>query len=182
MVTGPLADITYQIDGNDRLVGFNDQWDVFAKNNDGHSLTSNHTCNVLIWDFIHDPETRHIHKVLLKKVRKSRQMLSFPFRCDSPELRRYMQMEISPQSDGNILYRCRFIKEEAKQPVTPHEPPFDDRETLLRMCSWCKKADVGGNLWMEIEDAVDYLGLFSSAQIQPITHTMCERCLAALSE
>ena len=178
----PSAEIAYQIDCNDRLVGFNDQWNVFAANNDGFLLSSQFACNVSIWDFIHDAETRHIHKVLLKKVRKSHQALSFPFRCDSPDVRRYMRMGISPQGDGNVMYRCSFIREEAREPLASEAPPFEDRNTFLRMCSWCKKADVGGNVWMEIEDAVEHLGLFSSAQLQPITHTMCEACLALLSE
>ncbi|WP_269087660.1 hypothetical protein [Candidatus Reidiella endopervernicosa] len=41
---------------------------------------------------------------------------------------------------------------------------------------------MGKEQWLEVEDAIAHMGLFSEAAITPITHTMCDVCMNDLEE
>jgi hypothetical protein len=170
-------EIVYQIDTNDVLVFVNEQWNLFAAENGSASLVSQYVYNRSIWEFIHDAETRQFHEILLEKVRSGKEIRNLPFRCDSPELRRFMEMDISMTAGEGVEYRCRTIKTEARDPVSLISGNVHDGETFLRMCSWCKKIDTGNQTWEEIEDAIRHLGLFSDKCIPQISHTICETCI-----
>lgn len=176
-------EIVYQIDQSDLLVSFNDQWNEFATNNDGTHLTGEKIAKFALWDFIHDAETRHLHEVLLKRARtQAKAICNLPFRCDAPTLRRFMEMDITPLSDGYVEYRCRSLRTEPRERVVLTTADERDTGHFLRMCSWCKKIDVQNDTWREVEDAIKLLGLFSGATMPPISHTMCSVCLDQLVE
>lgn len=175
-------EVVYQIDRKDLLIFVNEQWDRFAENNDSADLAGINLHQQSIWDFIQDSETKHLHRMLLQKVRSEYVILDLPFRCDSPSLRRYMQMNISPLADGQVEYRCRLIKAEAREPVPFISEEVANGDALLRMCSWCKKIDIGRNLWLEIEEAIKCMGLFSQQRLPKISHTICRTCVEALED
>lgn len=99
-------EIVYQIDEKDLLIFVNDHWDSFAEANGSRNLVGLNLYKQPIWNFIQDIETKHLHQTLLKKVRTDNAILDLPFRCDSPTLRRFMQMNIAPLADGGVEYRC----------------------------------------------------------------------------
>ena len=172
-------EVIYQIDADDRLIVFNSQWNRFATDNDSPYLTQEHITNQSLWDFIHDAETRHLHQALLKKVRQKGFRLTLTFRCDSPALRRFMEMNISPLGNDNVKYRCRclWIEQRVAVPLLCANAAHSDNPRLLRMCSWCKKIDVGNNTWLEVEDAIRHLRLFDTSKLPQITHGVCHACL-----
>ncbi|MFA7268836.1 MAG: hypothetical protein WC073_05790 [Sterolibacterium sp.] len=174
------SDVVYRLDKDDLLVFFNDQWDSFAEDNGSPDLIGKNIDKRPIWDFIHDAETRHLHETLLKKARSGKRGLNVPFRCDAPGLRRFMDMDISLLDDGKIEYRCRTIRTEVREPVPLTPGNLKAGQSFLRMCSWCKKIDAGNDYWLEIEEAIKVLGLFSEARMPEISHTMCHACLAEL--
>lgn len=175
----PMTPMTvmYQVDGNDLLVFVNDQWDLFAKENDGVHLDGLSISRKSIWEFIHDPETRLLHAALLEKVRSGTVLRTLPFRCDSPALRRFMEMDISTVGDGRVEYRCRILKTEARDPVPLIADNARADGPFLKMCGWCKKIDTGKHGWAEIEDGIRILGLFSANGMPRISHTICEICM-----
>lgn len=182
MHQGP-AEVIYQIDKDDLLVLFNNQWNAFATDNGSPHLLGEKVLKLPLWEFIHDAETRHLHETLLKKVRANKIAISkLPFRCDAPALRRFMEMDILPLADGSIEYRCRTLRTERREPIPLTAADEQGGEYFLRMCSWCKKVDVEKNTWLEIEQAVTLLGLMSAAKIPPISHTMCNACLEKMSD
>ncbi|GAB2883446.1 hypothetical protein GCM10027046_09990 [Uliginosibacterium flavum] len=181
-MTEDLPEVVYQIDRDDLLVSFNEQWDVFAEDNDSLFLASQKIHKAPIWQFIRDAETRHLHELLLRKVRTRDVMLDLAFRCDSPVLRRFMRMRVCMKDDGRVEYRSRIVRTEPREAVLLASPCRSEAGPFLRMCSWCKKMEVAKDSWMEIEDAVNFLGLFSCAEIQQISHTMCDACLRGLEE
>jgi hypothetical protein len=50
------------------------------------------------------------------------------------------------------------------------------------MCSWCKKIDAGNNTWLEIEDAIKVLNLFTEERMPQISHAICDACLGNLED
>jgi hypothetical protein len=173
-------DLVYRIDRNDLLVGFNRQWNIFARDNGALDLLREKSFKKPLWSFIHDVETRHVHQTLLNKVRAGKTITGLPFRCDSPLLRRFMEMDILPLGDGKVEYRCRTVKTEPRKMVPLHYAKSDNGEPLLRMCSWCKKVDTGNGNWDEIENAISLLGIFSQEKVPTITHTICDACASKL--
>ncbi len=169
----------YQIDADDRLVVFNSQWNRFAIENDARDLMQDHITNQVLWHFIRDSETRHLHQTLLQRVRQSGHTLTLPFRCDAPALRRYMEMIIAPLDNDAIEYCCRTLRTEQREPLRLLDPAASHNEhgAMLRMCSWCKNIDTGGTGWMETENAIAHLHLFDTESLPRITHTMCDACL-----
>lgn len=181
-VTATGNEVVYQIDHDNRLIGFNSEWDAFAVTNDSPHLVHGNIIGQLLWDFIQDPETHHLHQTLLQRVRQQQRPIILPFRCDSATLRRFMQMEILPLPKGTVEYRCLTQRTETREAVSLLEPNAkrSDQGQLLRMCSWCKKIAVNDD-WMEVEDAIRQLQLFASATLPGISHTMCDACLHKLS-
>lgn len=176
------TEVVYRIDRDDVLILFNDEWNRFAEENGGLDLIGEKVCRRSLWDFIGDLETRHIHETLLAKVRSSGDIFNLPFRCDSPGLRRFMEMNISPVGNGWIEYRCRIVKTEVRDPVPLIAGDGKRGAPFLRMCSWCKKVDAGSGSWLEVEDAVKVLRIFLEEHIPQISHTMCDSCMISLTD
>jgi hypothetical protein len=174
-------DIIYHIDENDKIIFVNSAWDIFARDNADKDILKHNVINRSLWDFIVNNETRHIHQLLLRKVRSQNVSLSLPFRCDSPDMRRFMTMRISPLIKGKIEYCCTTIKTERRSAIPFSQQRAVDR-VFTKMCSWCNKIDVGDDNWLEIEEAIKTLDLFAEFDLPPITHTMCNRCYDLLEQ
>lgn len=176
------AEVIYRIDTDDLLIHFNAQWDLFAEENGRADLAGMKISRTSIWQFIHGAETRHLHQVLLKKVRSKDVMLDLAFRCDAPALRRFMRMQICGKENGQVEYRSRIIRTEPRDALRIGTSVVTQAGPLLRQCSWCNRIDVGRDTWMEIEDAVNFLDLFSSVEVPQMTHTICMACFNALED
>lgn len=170
-------DVRYRIDTNDLLVSFNAGWESFAEVNDSPHLHGERITHRSLWDFISGAETEQVHRALLRKVRAGKGPLHLPFRCDSPALRRYMEIGITQLDNGEIEYCCRLLKVERRAPVPRVPVDFKPPSApCTRMCSWCNRIDIEG-AWLEIEEAVAHVGLLQDDLQQPFTHTMCDDCL-----
>ncbi len=179
-MTEDKPEVVYRINAHDILISFNKEWDIFAAENHSPAMHSEKVGHTSIWAYIHDFETKHIHETLLTRVRADRQLWQLPFRCDSPEMRRFMEMDIIHVGQGTVEYRCRTLHTEKRQPLPPSPHAVQPQGPFLRMCSWCKKMDGGHDAWLEIEDAVVALDLLGRDTLPPISHTMCDHCLATL--
>ena len=174
--------VVYSLDQDRHIVDVNDSWNKFALDNEAPHLERNQVLNRPLWDYIADAETRHVHRVLMERVTNKQSILEVPFRCDSPSVRRFMQMKIVPNDEGAVTYNCKVERIEHRAPVQFLEQKKWREKKLLRMCSWCKKVDVGDNIWLEIEAAVEKLQLLERKILPEISHTMCDECLNKLDD
>jgi hypothetical protein len=166
----------YSINENYRIDFVNDDWLDFAAENGAAGLKREDVLNQSIWNFISDRETEHIFGVLFKKLQSSKASIKLPFRCDSPDCRRHMQMEISPRNNTGIQFRTWVVREEKRPSVPLLDFGRERSEQLLRMCSWCKKVLIKENNWHEVEEVVALLELFESGPLPQFTHTICPPC------
>lgn len=166
----------YHLDFSDRIVFVDENWSIFALDNDAPFLTKEKVINTNIYDYISDAETRHIYEVLLDNIRGKGKEKKFPFRCDSPRLRRYMEMRIFPSTKGNVIIKTKILKEEQREELPLLEKDIVRSEEYIRMCSWCKKIFIKNDEWVEVEDAIRALSLFSHDMPPQITHTICTPC------
>ena len=83
--------IEYRIDHHDRILQVSDSWRRFAVENNAPVKVLEAVGDSL-WDHIYDSGTQDLYSLLLDSVRLSQQPLSFPYRCDSPSVKRFMAM------------------------------------------------------------------------------------------
>ncbi len=180
----PHDEIHYRLNDRDEIVFVNQAWNAFASANFGEHLTAPHVLGRPLWGVIMDRTTRALYKDILARVRSGRSV-RFLLRCDSPECRRLLEMEVSRGLDDVTDFRVRTLWQKARerQPLLDTDRPHS--EELLRVCGWCKKVHAGGR-WVEVEEAVSLLGLFVRPLLPDVTHGICEDChsriVATISE
>lgn len=166
----------YRITPDDVIEFVNDAWVRFAVENGGSALCQG-VIGTSLWNYISGRQVVHLSRELLTRVRDSRCEATIPFRCDSPLIRRFMWMKISPVSNGKLEF-CTWTEREEpySEPIQILNPAVSKgREQFLRMCAWCKKIYTG-SFWLEIEEAIGRMRLFDHAAMPTITHGICDRC------
>jgi hypothetical protein len=170
----------HRIDATDRLVSVNQPWLDFAREN-GWPVAAADVTGSPLSDFIADRETRHIYRLIIQRARSSGRALSFHYRCDSPDFRRHMQMQVHHDAHtGLVEFRNRVLRLESRPRVQLLEAgERSGAAGVLAVCGWCKSAQAGGQ-WVEVEEAVRRLGLFEAQSLPLLSHGICPRCLRAL--
>lgn len=167
----------YHIDRQDRLTDVDDAWEWFARENAATKLTRSTVRGTSIWKFISGYEVRHLYEMLFAAVRKYQRPVTIPFRCDSPSLRRYMELRIEPDNGGNLSLTGSILFEELRKPVLLVGNGARDPSRMLPICSWCKRVDIGDDQWVAVEDAVRELKLFNVEMLPALSHSICLDCI-----
>ena len=168
------------IDAADRIVHVNDAWLAFARENSAPQLTASLVLDQPIWGFIQGQETSYLYQQIFRRVRAGKSPVKFPFRCDSPDCRRFMEMKLSLLPGDAIQFMAQLLREEWRDPIDLLDAPRDITREFLKVCSWCKKIDIPGRGWGEIEAAIGPLDLFGHHSMPRMTHTICDSCRSAL--
>lgn len=163
------------VDRDGVIVSVNDEWLAFARENDAPELVRKTVEGRPLWDFMDGMETRHISRLLFEKARNTGKTLIIPYRCDSPGIRRFLEMEIAPMVDGTVAFRSRYLKYEPRDPVRFLDRGVGRTSEFLTLCSWCRRARVGDE-WVELEDAIGKNELFSTSSLPQLTHGICQDC------
>jgi hypothetical protein len=166
--------LSYTIDADDRITAIDGAWDEFARANGAPGLTRESVIGTRLFDHVVGLEPREITSLLLLRVR-SGHAVSVGFRCDAPNRRRFLRLDLAPLPDERVRCSSTLVREEER----PAQPLLDPRVPrsgdMLAICSWCRRARAGER-WLEIEEAVEHLGLLHEHQLPEITHTICPRC------
>src|ERR1700744_579940 len=113
-----MTEVVYQIDTNDRITFINSGWHHFAIANGLDSEQSKSMMGNQLWKYISDPTIRHFYKVLFSKVRKTGKRITVPYRCDSPDMLRLMEMNITKVESGALEFQNILIRQRPrKNPV-----------------------------------------------------------------
>lgn len=180
MITPDDGVIRYRLNERDEIVFVNDAWVAFAAANGGERLAAADVLGRPLWDFISDPTTRQLCRDIVKRTRTGHST-RFTFRCDSPTCRRLLEMEVTHAPGGAIDFRTRVVSLEDRPPQPLLATDRARSPELVRVCSWCKKIDVGGR-WAEVEEAVTHLGLFECTLLPDLTHGICDPCYARMTD
>jgi hypothetical protein len=170
----------YELDGEDRIRSVNEPWCAFARANEAEHLIDA-VVGTSIWDWIEGMEVRHLYQLLFSRVRRHRPIPRLPFRCDSPGVRRFMELDLSVLPDDGLLCKAQLKRTERRPPVSLLDSSTGRSQALVIVCSWCKRVRVNRGLWLEVEQAVSALGLLES-EPPGITHTICTDCESQFDE
>lgn len=166
----------YTINRDDVITEVNDVWKRFADENAGEGL-GDRVLGTWLWQHLAGVEVKHLFKALVERVREGGGPVRVPFRCDAPELRRFMVLELTSLPDEAIRFSSWIEAEEAREPVALLEAHREsDPELMVKMCAWCKRIHAGPDRWRELEDAMAELGLFHLERLPRITHSVCRDC------
>jgi hypothetical protein len=170
----------YQLDHDDRIVALSHAFLAFAVQNDTPEITTAALVGRPIWDFVAGVTTRELYAALFQHVRLRQQPVRFPFRCDSPTRRRFMEMEVFPEPDLALRLAAIVVRSEDRPPVALLDPRVSHSDVVLEACSFCRAIRVADDRWLPAEDAVSALALFEARQLPLLSHGVCPACLPEL--
>lgn len=172
----PSASCVYELDADLRIISVDAGWTEFASANQAPELVpppgplgqSALSC-------VADPTSALLYGSLFQRVLQTGRAIAFPLRCDSPTLRRFLELRIAPRAPSGLRIETTLLRTEPRSPVTLLEQRHRAGGDPLRMCGWCKSVDVEGR-WCEVEDALVALRLFEHDLVPAVTHGICPSC------
>ncbi len=170
----------WTIDRENVLTAVGGDWDAFAASNEAASLCGASVVGRSLFEFIEGEETQRIYRLLLRRVRALDAPILVPFRCDSPELRRHMRLEIEPLSGRAIEFRGVLVAAEPRPHLQLLARSAPRLGPLLVSCSFCLRIRLPNEEWVEAEDAVVRLGLLTREAAPRLAHGVCPACKARL--
>jgi len=183
MILKDARSFDYRLNHDDVIISVNEAWYEFARENNAFGLIPDAVLNKPLWGFIADMETRHLYRLIYAVVREEQRQVVIPFRCDSPDTRRFMEMHIIGADGGEVQTDCHILRMEAREPVELLEPAAArDAHAFVTICSWCKRIKDDAGQWAEVEDAVRRLGLMERQPLPQLTHGICPLCKKLIFE
>jgi hypothetical protein len=175
-----VSDLLYELNARDELSSVNAEWLRFALANGGEPLDPAQILGRPLWDFIGDMETQHIYRLLHRRVRAGGEPVRLCFRCDAPDRRRLLDLEISAGPEDGLIYRVRTLREQEREPMALLEPSPPRSEHFVTICAWCERVAVPAHGWLEIEAAIGVLPVLAEPRPPQLTHGICGVCAQAL--
>ncbi|MBA2291096.1 MAG: hypothetical protein H0W15_01425 [Gemmatimonadales bacterium] len=172
--------VTYSIDSSDHLTQVNEAFTAFADDNEGGTLSPDQVVGRLLWDFLTDETTKSLYRDMVQRVRRRSMPVRFKFRCDAPDLKRLLAMEIDRGEGDTVQFTITSVLEERVLSAARSAIRMSESGALLTICGWCKRVPLASGEWGEIEEAVDELGLFHSGSTLQLSHGMCPMCYDAV--
>jgi hypothetical protein len=175
----PSSTTTYRIDASDVIVDVGGDWTAFARKNDP-GWRSDSVIGRNLYEFIDGRETCTLYEALVARVRIEGRSARFVYRCDAPDLRRHMEMTITPLPRGEVEFHSRVIREEPRAAQAVFEGDAVRSADVLVVCSSCKLVQTDEHRWNEIESVVTRMHLDGAERLPAIRNGMCPRCRDSL--
>lgn len=170
--------IEYLLDERDQIISTGGDWDAFASQNDAPELREGKLVGRPLLDFVSGRVTRSYIQVLIEQVRKTGQSIAIDYRCDAPEVRRFMQMKVSPSLNNGIRFQSRVLRIEPREtPVTFYRPAERIRGCYNR-CSMCNRIKVAED-WGEAESLLSRQDLQKGVAV---IYGICPGCNASFQK
>lgn len=172
----PETRFIYRIDEDDCLTHVCPNWIQFARDNNAPELSESNLIGTQIWRYIADADCSDVYRAVFARVRETGHSTRFHFRCDSPDTRRDMEMNIARIPAGHLEFQVRIV-DSSKLPWSPWlDPQIEKNERWVTLCAWCKRIE-NRDTWLEPTDAVDSMRLFMNEKVPNVTHGICPDCL-----
>ena len=173
----------YEISESGILISVNPEWLAFASENGAHELGPDSVLGRPLWKFIAGSEVRHLYHAILNRLKVTAGTLNLPYRCDSPDCRRLLNMQVFYiPARQTYRFESRILSSERRKPISLLEPSQTHGGELLNMCSWCKKIMLDSSNWVEPELAIQSLKLFECSTLPYISHGVCPNCKEHISK
>lgn len=172
LISDPPKVFLYEVDAADLLVSVGDTWLNFAQENQAQDLVEKAVLGESIWTYFSGYQVQEIYGSLFRRVRVSQREITLPFRCDSASQRRFMELRMQPAAAKGIQLESKLVLAEA---VMLFDHQAKRSKQFVVVCSWCKKIRAEDH-WIEVEVAVEALGLFDALKFPQLSHGICGPC------
>ncbi|MFD2180735.1 hypothetical protein [Rhodoplanes azumiensis] len=175
--------LSVRVDHTNRIVAVGGPWDEVAlANGGGATVVVARVLGTGLIDHVHGDPTRMLVLTVLDRVRRGGTPCRMPYRCDTPHLKRWMEMTLTPVPDGTVTFEHRFLRSEPMQRPLRFAlaRPGAARGPAIIRCSSCNRVrDASG--WHE-PDAVRFSAT-AGAPPDPdapilVGYGVCEACRA----
>lgn len=166
----------YRLDSADVIEFVDRWWLAFARENNADDLNETAVVGRKLWDFISDQPTQELYREIHERVRTLGNPIAVPFRCDSPTLQRYMQLTISRQDEGRLMYESKLIQTKVQHRLSALDPNQERSEAVLTMCSFCKRTLMEPSGWLELENISLKLRMYEQQKVPAFLYTVCPDC------
>jgi len=167
----------YCIDADDRIESVDMNWTTFARENGAPELQGDAVLGYSLWAFVQGDEIEELYRAVFERVRSLDVSIMLPFRCDSPDLRRYMRLVVQRRRGASLQVDAVTIREQPQLHVNLLEPTGVRSDLSLSICGHCKRVLVSGEEWIEPEDAALRLQLLESEGVPRLDHRVCPDCV-----
>ena len=145
----PDYEIRYWTDSSDTIVAVSPGWNEFASRNNGVELDTERVIGCKLLSFIQGDVTRMYVRTMIESARLRHEPIVRQYRCDSPELKRFMEMRITLEASGLLCWEHRMLQAETLgRPLAFATLPAGKVRHLVLRCSICNrlKSEQG---WLE---------------------------------
>ena len=171
--------LVYAVDADDRIREIAGKWDEFAVGNAAPGLLRDRVIGTPLLDHVTGLEVRQLTRMLLDRARRG-PTRDLDFRCDSPGERRSLRMRLSSLPADGVRFETTLLSSAPRAWRRILDAGSPRCEELVTACSWCVKVKLSDGRFVEIDEAVDALGLFRDGAIPRLTHGICPACRGAL--
>jgi hypothetical protein len=165
----------YRIDATDSLTYVSEEWVAFAQENDAPELTPSRLVGVEIWTFIEGQAIRDFYQALFDRVRVTGTEFVVPFRCDSPDTIRQMELAMRPAQLGGVELEGRLLSIGSRDNVHLLNRYAPRANPTIPICSFCRRIAVSGR-WLEASEAISRYGFFSGPTQPTLSEQICTSC------
>lgn len=166
----------YTLDADDRIVDYGGPgWGAFADGNGAPRLGRAELRGVSIYAHVAGHFTRRFLREFFLAGRAAKAPLTRVYRCDSPRLKRHMEMRACVEDNGRLRIEHRPVDEALMSvEITPTEWPIGGQADYAR-CSICNRLRrLGEQAWREPDEA-------GAVGVQRVVHTVCKSCRSGIS-
>jgi len=169
------AAIVYELDVDNNIVAVNSVWQSFALENHAPELSFDQVIGKPLMQYISGNTTKQFWQTLLDKARAADSALHLDYRCDSPDIRRFMHMKVYRGERDKLHVESALLRTESR-PVSVHFKRAQQRgsDTKVR-CSFCNHI-LHKSHWVEAESLVAGSGVVSLE----VTYGICPKCQISL--
>lgn len=144
--------VTYWLDRDDRIVKVGGAWDRFALDNDGPAARADAVVGRPIWDFVVGDASRMWLESLLGYARLHDATITRRYRCDSPDVRRYLSMTVVREGRHHLRVEHLVESVEPRERIVGIAAASNRAAGTRLRCSICGRIK-GDDAWREPEDA-----------------------------
>lgn len=165
------------IDRRDHIVAVDDAWDEFALANDGEDMVGERIRGRILHQFISGGPTRMYLDLMIQRARYGYDPKPHAYRCDSPDLRRFMEMRIEREDEDRLRFEHRVLRVESMPRRMEFFTTEPGSEGAVCRCSICNRIKVDRKTWSDPFD----LGSLSVHR-RPAYYSICPSCRTTQQE
>jgi hypothetical protein len=175
VVTSSKICCSYRIDAQDRIEAVGSGWLDFAAGNGAPALYADAVIGQSLWRYIQGEGVREVYEALFDRVRVTGERIVVPFRCDSPDLVRQMELHLIPAGRAAIHFESALLAAVPRAKVALFDVSARRNSERIVVCSFCRRLCVDGR-WLDAEQAVRRFHLFERSVYPRLDEHICPRC------